>query len=238
MPTDIATLVIFCKRPRLGQGKQRLTRHLAADDVLKIANALLDCTLEDAANWPGPVVLAVSEPEDRRWGETIMPINATCIAQPTGNLGDRLQGVDRQLRQQGHQRTITIGTDAPALNLNTLFDIDQQLTHKDIVLMPADDGGVVAMANRHPWPPLTHLPWSTATLGDSLAQACIREGLHLSHTRSGFDVDELHDLQHLQYALQADTRPARCQLLTLLNHLLPVIPAGSRITPRHNMPPK
>ena len=51
--TDLPVLVIFCKRPLPGQGKQRIAATLGKDVAYEIASALLQCALEDARAWLG-----------------------------------------------------------------------------------------------------------------------------------------------------------------------------------------
>ena len=54
----LPTLVLVCKRPALGIGKQRLAAKVGQELALQIAEALLACALEDVLAWPGSVVIA------------------------------------------------------------------------------------------------------------------------------------------------------------------------------------
>ncbi len=228
-PAEDTTLVIVCKRPRLGQGKQRLTQHLASDQVLAIAQHLLACTLEDAHQWRGPVALCVTHSNDLPWAKSVAPAHSQCLVQSPGNLGDKLQAIDQQLRQPSHhssqqkpsqKRLLYIGTDAPTLTVATFEAAAQALNTHDVVLTPADDGGVVIMANRAPWPTLPPLPWSTDQLGHALAHACKRQGLSTTHCQRGFDIDELPDLKRLIKQLPGDPRPARQRLFHCVQQIL------------------
>ena len=81
-----ATLVIFCKRPKLHQGKQRLVKDSNAKSALNVAQALLACAIEDANNWQGPVVIAYTDHADKQWAQSLTN-KAQVIAQlPEGNL--------------------------------------------------------------------------------------------------------------------------------------------------------
>lgn len=55
---DDVTLVLVCKRPAPGVGKQRLTMSLGNEMTQQIATALLACALEDACDWSDRVVIA------------------------------------------------------------------------------------------------------------------------------------------------------------------------------------
>ncbi|WP_077341159.1 TIGR04282 family arsenosugar biosynthesis glycosyltransferase [Pseudocolwellia agarivorans] len=213
------SLVIFCKRPKLNQGKQRLAEDSSAESALTIAKALLDCALEDARNWQGAVVLACSNNDDMEWAKSLN-LNAHVIYQlplnQSGNLGERLNFIDTELRKQGHQQLVFIGTDAPMLTENHYQEIELALKDNDIALSHADDGGVVIMANKAPWPNLTDLPWSTEKLSLSLSQLCREKKLSVTYTLSGYDIDYMADIKKLLIDLQTDLRPARQALLLTL----------------------
>lgn len=219
MLSKTPTLAVICKRPKLHQGKQRLAQTLHAESVLKIAQDLLHCAIEDAQLWQGPTVIACAHPDDILWAQSLLP-EAQVIPQVTNeqqqNLGQRLNHVDQRLRELGHESIIYIGTDAPMLNTVVLNEITTQLCTKDIVLSHADDGGVIAMANNKPWPNLTALPWSTELLSQALYEHCQANSLSVDYVSAGYDIDYVSDLKKLFLDLQTDKRPARQRLLNTL----------------------
>src|SRR2546429_8248219 len=107
-------LVVFCRRPRLGEGKRRLARALGAAPALAIAQALLECALEDARAWPGALVIAPENPAEARWAQGLLERAATAEPQPRGNLGERLNAVDAAVRAAGDERGPFLGAGAPA----------------------------------------------------------------------------------------------------------------------------
>lgn len=209
------TLVLVCKRPALGYGKQRLASGIGAGPALAIAEQLLDCALEDLADWPGPAVIAPDRAEAATWASTRAP-HATCLTQASGNLGERLNALDRSLRRLGHRQLAFIGSDAPALTASDYQRVRQALAEQDTVLLAARDGGVVLMASNRPWPDLTGLPWSSAGLGEALANACRAAGHSLVVCGESFDIDEQADLAVALCALADDPRPTRRRLLQTL----------------------
>jgi len=120
-----------------------------------------------------------------------------------------------------------IGSDAPVLAAEDYAAAREALVNHDTVLMPSSDGGVVLMASRKPWPELSGLPWSTASLGLSLAAGCRAEGHSLAVLSSSFDVDEEDDVIRLIAALGQDLRLTRRALLRLVSHLVQ-FPGASR----------
>ena len=212
-----ATLVIFCKRPLIYQGKQRLAATLGAKSAFCIAEALLECALEDANFWPGEVVLTISNKEDAIWASTLLERPHNVIVQNTGNLGERINSVDKQLRALGHKQLVFIGTDAPMLTPKHYKQTLNALSNHDVVLSNAEDGGVVIMANSQPWPDISKLPWSTKKLAKALTQSCLTHNLNLGYISSGYDIDVEQDLLKLKRDLANDPRIARQNLFHLVN---------------------
>jgi len=209
------TLVLVCKRPALGHGKQRLAASLGTQQACSIAERLLDCALEDLAHWPGATVIAPDQPQHHEWACALAP-QARCLAQTPGNLGERLNALDRTLRAAGQRSLVFIGSDAPALREGDYQQVRDALDEVDTVLLAARDGGVVLMASNRPWPDLAALPWSSAGLGQALAEACRDAGHSLRVCGESFDIDEPADLKHALRELADDPRPARRRLLHTL----------------------
>jgi uncharacterized protein len=226
-------LVVFCRQPRIGVGKQRLAATMGADAAYRIAAALWQCVREDLLDWQGDIVLAVAENCEMEWAQaqaselrsapTRTVGSVRVLPQPTGNLGERLQGIDCTLRTMGAQRIVYIGSDAPALSTAKLTETADALQNCDVVLVPAMDGGVVVMAARAAWPVLTDLPWSTDLLGHALENRCRARHMSLTTTQTSFDVDAAADLSVALAALHDDPRPARRALCAAITATLPTI---------------
>ncbi len=202
-------LVVFCRRPARGVGKQRIAAAVGAGPALGLAEHLLAAALEDAAHWPGPVVLSPAAPADREWAASLLGRTATVVPQTGGNLGARINDVDRQLRGAGSVRLFYVGADAPLLDHAYYARARIALDHADVVLGPAEDGGVTLMGARVPWPDIADLPWSTADLGEALDRHCRAQGLGVARLATQYDVDEAQLLPRLHRDLAHDARPAR-----------------------------
>lgn len=216
---NFATLVIVAKRPKLGQGKQRLATTLGQQSAFEIAQQLFACTLEDGLSWPGPKVLAISDQADLSWAKDQVPNDWMVLHQTTGNLGERLNMLDTQLRANGHPHHIYIGTDCPLIHTAYLAEVSTHLQHNNFVIGDAEDGGVVVMANAKPWPDLASLAWSTSQLGSQLAGAVTQNNASLSTVPMLYDIDTQADLVKLSVDLAHDTRDSRIKLLQLLTQI-------------------
>jgi hypothetical protein len=217
--SEAMTLVVFCRRPALGSGKRRLARELGDPATLTISELLLGTTLEDLAAWPGRRVIAPAEPGDESWARSLPVPLDDVVPQPSGNLGVRLAGVDRVLRDRGHTRLLYIGSDAPVLGPADYLAACHALTTHDVVLGPALDGGVTCLGSRLAWPELARLPWGGEELHAALQAICARGGLTVQNLPPRYDVDVPADLRRLCSDLAGDARPARLALYRELRSL-------------------
>ncbi|HET7757822.1 MAG TPA: hypothetical protein VFK87_11255, partial [Steroidobacteraceae bacterium] len=101
-----AVLVVFCRRPSLGAGKQRLAARLGGAGALAVAGALLECALEDAAAWPGELVLSPESPASAHWARQLLarPVRAGGTLGREHQLAGPRRGIlERALEQRtGH----------------------------------------------------------------------------------------------------------------------------------------
>lgn len=214
------TLILFCKRPAPGFGKQRLAAEIGTELAFEIAKGLLACALEDAQRWPGSVVISPNSPEEAVWAEGLLTREYEVVPQSEGNLGERIESIDHQLRHRGLHRQIVIGSDAPELSMELLLAADRLLDEADVVFSAAEDGGVSLMGTRSGWPALKEMPWSTKTLGQALATGCECNQQSVDWVADCSDVDRLMDLQRIHDALRDDSRPARQALRRLVGQVL------------------
>ncbi|MCP1726282.1 rSAM/selenodomain-associated transferase 2/rSAM/selenodomain-associated transferase 1 [Natronospira proteinivora] len=150
-------------------------------------------------------------------------------AQAGGDLGERMHACFRQGREDGIQRHVLIGSDAPDLDDKQLLAAFEGLADHDLVLGPARDGGYYLIGLSAPPPPLLfqNLPWgSPEILGLTLARAQ-EEGLALQLLPALDDVDEPADLKHWY-----DHRRQWPEKADGVSVILPVLDEAEHIGPR------
>lgn len=206
---NASTLVVFCRRPAPGVGKQRVAAMAGPVVAHGLGERLLAAALEDAATWPGPVALAPAVEADRDWAAGLLARAAEVVPQAEGSLGARLQHVDRVLRAGGHRQLVFIGSDAPLLDVAYYARARIALRQCDVVLGPAEDGGVTLMAARVAWPDIADLPWGSPELAGKLDRRCRSRGLAVRELDCRYDVDDVGILPRLYRDLAPDPRPAR-----------------------------
>lgn len=206
-PTDSATcLVLMFKAPN--RSKRRLAAQIGAQ-AAAAAGRLFDCAREDAALWPGPVCFAPAEDEDAAWLSATIGDQPLVIPQQGPGLGERINHVNRRLREQSHPKQIFIGIDCPQLDPEYLRAADAHLATYDLVVGPAHDGGAVLIATRAILPDLAHLPWSTPELLNALTSLARSRQWSPYSMHPLADIDTLEDLQAATASLRDDSRAAR-----------------------------
>ena len=216
----VPTLVVMCTRPRLGPAKSRPAASSDERTALDLSQALVDCAIEDAEAWAGPVVLALAQPNDLQWAGTVARREWSIVGQTSGNTGERINAVDQVLRRHGARELVFVGTTAalqPQADYATVCDL---LASNDTVVMPAQSGGAALMAARRPWPELATLSWNTRRLSAELAYLCEREGLSVARLERRPIVESLEDLPRIIEADAKDSRPKREALVALARRVL------------------
>lgn len=190
--------VIMAKAPRTGLVKTRLIPALGAAGAAQLARRMLQHTLETTfAAGLGPVELCRTSPTDTAWQDMALPGRLAFSAQGKGDLGARMDRVAARVIAMD-EALLLVGTDCPALDANVLQQISTQLVHTDAVMVPAMDGGYVALAlQRHDPHLFSGITWSTATVAYEQSARITQLGWSLCTLAPLHDIDEPDDLQHV-----------------------------------------
>ncbi len=165
-------LILFTRLPVAGQCKTRLIPALGAEGAAAVHQRLTERTLAALMQAQGTVEVHFTGGDEaamRDW----LGAGPVLVAQAEGDLGARLlaaiRGGDTPFRS-----VLFFGSDTPDLTGAHVAAAVAALSHHDVVIGPAEDGGYYLIGMRIPLPQLfTDMPWSTerlmaATL-DSLA---------------------------------------------------------------------
>jgi rSAM/selenodomain-associated transferase 1 len=180
--------------PALGaRGAARLQRHLTREAVQTARDARL-----------GPVTLWCAPDARHRFFRALQQTTGVrCLAQPHGDLGERMHTAFRLHNAQGP--LLLIGTDCPVLRPVHLRKAARALLDgEEAVFYPAEDGGYVLVGLRRPQSALfSGMTWSTAeVMSDTRARARAL-GLRVREFETLWDVDVPDDLARLA-ALRAE----------------------------------
>jgi glycosyltransferase A (GT-A) superfamily protein (DUF2064 family) len=95
-----------------------------------------------------------------------------------------------------YKKIIIIGTDAPALDIDTITAAIEALEDRDVVLVPAEDGGYVLLGvSTYHEQLLADVPWGSEQVLSSTVGNIESLGLGYSLLGECWDVDRPEDLQ-------------------------------------------
>lgn len=196
-----SALVVFAKAPVAGLAKTRLIPALGPDGAARLAERLLEHTLQQAMALPVEHLELCVSPTDLHpafeRARQAAPGRVHITWQGEGDLGQRMhRALSRVLAS--HQRALLIGTDAPALSTRRLAQALQALNAHPAVFVPAWDGGYALVGLTRPAPDLFEgMAWSTPQVMQDTRDRARQAGLPWVELPPVHDIDEPADLVHL-----------------------------------------
>lgn len=195
-----SALVVFAKAPEAS--KQRLAADIGRAAATRVSAALLHDTLaRGAASGLAPLHLYWNGLlTDPRLDEA-RAMNYRIASQEGGDLGARMQDAFARVLTEC-ERALLIGTDCPDLNAESLALADERLHTADAVLVPAIDGGYVAIGlARAALPHLeaffSGLDWGANSVANDTRERIARSGLEVRELAPLADLDNTNDLVRL-----------------------------------------
>jgi len=207
--------------------KTRLSPPLPPDEAAVVYEACLRDVLALAARERGRLELWLAGGNAARaYFAQAYPLVASALQCP-GDLGARLEDAFRRSFDDGAERVLVLGSDAPTLPESNLHDAFDFLEEAPVVLGPALDGGYYLVAlRRDAWPAAASLfrdiPWSTSGVLRATGEHAAAAGLELRLLPAWYDIDRAEDLARAR----ADAPPG--------SHLARWLdgPEGERYIPR------
>ncbi len=109
---------------------------------------------------------------------------ATLVAQPPGDLGERMRQIFAESFARGYRRVVMIGTDAPEMSQRTVRRAFQLLREQSAVFQPTEDGGYALIGLAEMMDVFSRMPWSTNRL-----MAATRRRVKCAELPVTFDID-------------------------------------------------
>ena len=192
-----AWLVILARSTVAGSGKSRLRRDLPDDAVDMLAVTFLADTVEWAERTNAPLLIAHSGPAAQLPATT-----AKLVPQVEGDLGDRIDAALAHAFERGADRAVLIGSDSPDLPETLLAACFDELDAAPVTLVPATDGGWIAIGTRSPLNGcLSRVAWSARDTCDQTIAALTAAGRAPKVLDQWYDVDDVQSLRRLGAAL-------------------------------------
>jgi rSAM/selenodomain-associated transferase 2/rSAM/selenodomain-associated transferase 1 len=197
-----AHLAILAKAPVPGFAKTRLIPLLGAWGA---ARAQRQFTLQaiDTAQQArtGAVTLWCAPDAEQHFFRALKKhFGIACVAQPSGDLGERMRRCAEQHFSNADAPPLLImGTDCPVLSPGRLQEAARSLVVHDACLIPAEDGGYVLLGLKKMIPEVfSNIEWSTPRVFSQTQERLAQAGASVAFLPTLWDIDEPHDWQRWQ----------------------------------------
>ncbi len=190
-------IALFAKAPLAGRVKTRLVPPLTHEDAARIARA----SLEDTARL---IVAAVpyswtlfldgeADPATQRLAEET---GLAILPQRGDGLGARLKAAFRELRAQGADRVLAIGSDSPTLDPERILEAAESLAVCDVALGPTEDGGYYLIGTRGERETVFEgIPWGSDGAAAATLERARAERLDVRLLAPWYDLDDMASLR-------------------------------------------
>ncbi len=157
---------IMLKAPRPGTVKTRLAAQIGYEQAAHLYKTLASRQLREIPDaWQTTVYYSPADAlnEMRQWlAEAARKPPVRFRPQCDGDLGARMLAAVHQELSDGADAVVLLGGDCPELTTPILLQLEAAAQTADVVIIPALDGGYVAMLVKAPHPGLFQgIPWST-----------------------------------------------------------------------------
>lgn len=206
-------LCVLARVPAPGEGKTRLRARLGHEVANRLAHAFVHDVLDWAAAAADAVLVAHDGP-----AELLPAVAGRCIvvAQVQGDFGERLSAAVDAGFEHGADRVVIVGTDSPTLPADLVDAAFAGLDHSASTLVPARDGGWIALGVDRPLArTLAAVTWSSPLTAAETIAALRDDGREPLVLPGWYDIDEPGDLDGIARDPASALRaPRTCSLLS------------------------
>ena len=190
-------ILVFSKAPVAGQVNTRLVPYITAQQAALLheeftRDRLQMCTSAGAFD----VQLWCSPDTSHRFFVDCQRRYGVQLKQQHGNdLGERMSNALKAMLGS-YNKIVIIGSDAPVLDMKTIDAAFSELAHREIVLVPAEDGGYVLLgATVQHDDMLKDVPWGSKKVLSSTLDNMKRLNYNVALVGKSWDVDRPEDLE-------------------------------------------
>jgi rSAM/selenodomain-associated transferase 1 len=192
-------VLVFHKNEVLGRVKTRLASGIGEARALEIYSHLIQSTYSVLEDVSAPVWTYYSD----FIPETVNPPIAKSFVQDGQDLGERMAHAFARSFESGMEKVVLIGTDCPTLQPQHLNQAFEALTHSDLVLGPATDGGYYLIAMKRKADYLFEgISWSTSEVLSQTLAVATAHGLHFTLLDELSDIDTREDWERYRSQIE------------------------------------
>ncbi len=192
-------LIVFIKAPIPGKVKTRLSPPMTEKQVLDLYQIMVEELVEQFKNVDFCQIKVFCTPDSaipqvKSWlGDEL-----EYYSQKGEDLGERMYNALKQVRSEGFEKIVLIGSDIPTIDLTTIIRAFSVLEHADVTLGPSLDGGYYLVGMKKPHKFLfENIAWSTDKVLRQTIDKIQQKELSLSQIEVKNDIDTYEDLTQL-----------------------------------------
>jgi rSAM/selenodomain-associated transferase 1 len=193
-------LIIFAKKPLLGQVKSRLQPQISPEISLEIYRFFVEETLEkvkalsNVSIWLG----CFPDQNDPWFLELSRKFQLRLFNQEGEDLGARMAQAFERLTREKIRKKVIIGTDSPHLPLHFIQSAFEHLEKTPVILGPSRDGGYYLLGLSGDPPSLFDgIAWSTDSVLKSTIRRLEDKNIPFKLLPEWYDIDQFEDLSAL-----------------------------------------
>jgi rSAM/selenodomain-associated transferase 1 len=192
-------VLVFQKNAILGKVKTRLASGMGEARALEIYRHLIQSTYSVLEDMSAPVWTYFSD----FIPETVNTPLEKSFVQEGQDLGERMANAFARSFELGMDKVVLIGTDCPTLQSQHLNQAFEALTHSDLVVGPATDGGyyLIGMKRRADYL-FEGITWSTAEVLSQTLAVATAHGLHFTLLDELSDIDTQEDWERYRSQIE------------------------------------
>ncbi len=189
-------ILVFAKAPVAGKVNTRLIPDIGVQAATRLQQDFIyqRLTMLTQADLCPVALMCAPDANHECFEQCHQQYKITLLEQSGNDLGARLHnGIQQAL--QNYKYCIVIGTDAPALNAAIIKEaIDVLHTNKNVVFVPAEDGGYVLLGVDKAYTFLfDDIPWGSADVMQKSRDAIIENNIAYTELAECWDVDRVED---------------------------------------------
>lgn len=139
--TSRACILFFLRAPRLGRVKTRLAASLGDEAALTLYKAFVEDMLQSLDGCGADTVLWVEPAADTDMARGWLGGGRTCLPQPGGDLGARMDHAFGWAYAQGYASAAALGSDLPGLTPKLARSLARLMRSEPALIGPSPDGG-------------------------------------------------------------------------------------------------
>ncbi len=195
-------LVIFLKNPVPGSVKQRLARHIGAEQAARVYKKISEMVISKTAPTRTDlytVDICFSPQRDEAAIRAWLVQHKSFYPQTGSNLGQRMSNAFKRAFESKYKKVALIGTDCPEISRDIILQSFALLDWHHVVLGPAYDGGYYLIGLREMFPDLfQNIAWGSEKVFTQTIEKIYAAGFSVGLLPMLRDIDRPEDLDEYQ----------------------------------------